>query len=124
LEQRCMVLRNMREIDPPTARDWLAEIWKQEKAEARTAFITTFEVNLSSEDEPFLEKALDDRSTNVQSIAVSLLARIPGSALAQRMCSRADAILTHIKGKITITMPQAIDEHWKHDGLNKDDVAT
>src|SRR2546429_499166 len=74
--------------------------------------------------QPFPEKALDDRSTNVQSIAVSLLARIPGSALAQRMCSRADAILTHIKGKITITMPQAIDEHWKHDGLNKDDVAT
>src|SRR5437660_1840340 len=108
LEQRCMVLRNIREIEPARARDWLAETWKQEKAEIRAAFITTFEVNLSLEDEPFLEKALDDRSTNVQSIAISLLARIPGSALAQRMQLRADDILTYTKGKIIITTPQAI----------------
>jgi len=123
LEQRCMVLRNLREIDPAKARDWLAEVWKQEKAEARTAFITTFEVKLSLEDEPFLEKALDDRSTNVQAIAVSLLARIPGSALAQRMQVRADAILTYTKGKITMTPPETIDEHWKQDGLDKDGAA-
>lgn len=124
LEQRCMILRNLREIDPAKARDWLAEVWKQEKAEARTTFITSFEVNLSLEDEPFLEKALDDRSTNVQSIAILLLARIPGSGLAQRMQVRADAILTYAKGKITINMPQTIDKHWGYDGLNKDDMAT
>ncbi|HEX3641565.1 MAG TPA: DUF5691 domain-containing protein, partial [Ktedonobacteraceae bacterium] len=123
LEQRCMVLRNIREIDPTKARDWLAEVWKQEKAETRTAFITTFEVNLSLEDEPFLEKALDDRSTNVQSIAISLLAHIPGSTLAQRMQVRADAILTYTKGKITITPLETIDEHWKQDGLDKDGAA-
>lgn len=124
LEQRCMVLRNMRGIDPARARDWLVKVWKQEKAEARIAFITTFEVNLSLEDEPLLEKALDDRSTNVQSIAISLLARITGSALAQRMQIRADAILSYSKGKIIVTTPPTIDEHWKQDGLNKDDVTT
>jgi hypothetical protein len=37
---------------------------------------------------------------------------------------RADAILSYSKGKITVTMPQTIDEHWKRDGLNKDDVTT
>jgi len=51
------------------------------------------------------------------------LARIPGSALAQRMQVRADAILTYTKGKITLTPPETIDEHWKQDGLDKDGAA-
>ncbi len=124
LQQRSTILRNLREIDPARARDWLAEVWKQEKAESRQAFLWTFEVNLSSEDEPFLESALDDRSANVQSVAVLLLAGIPDSALAQRMRSRADAMLIYTKGKLIITTPQAVDEHWKRDGLSKDDMAT
>jgi hypothetical protein len=123
LDERSMILRNMREVDPARARDWLAEVWKKEKAETRTTLLATFEVNLSLEDEPFLEKALDDRSTNVQSLAVSLLARLPDSALVQRMQARADAILTYTKGKITITALETIDEHWVHDGLDKDGAA-
>jgi hypothetical protein len=120
LDERNIVLRNMREVDPARARNWLTEVWKKEKAETRTTLLATFEVNLSLEDEPFLEKALDDRSTNVQSLAVSLLARLPDSALAQRMQDRANAILTYTKGKITLTSLKTIDEHWIRDSLDKD----
>lgn len=123
LDERSMILRNMREVDPARARDWLTEAWKKEKAEARTTLLATFEVNLSLEDEPFLEKVLDDRSTNVRSLTVSLLARLPDSALAQRMQIRADAILTYTKGKITLTSLETIDEHWIRDGLDKDGAA-
>jgi hypothetical protein len=123
LDERSMILRNMREVDPARARDWLAEVWKKEKAEARTTLLATFEVNLSLEDEPFLEKALDDRSTNVQSLAVSLLARLSDSALVQRMQNRADAILAYTKDKITINSLETIDEHWIRDGLDKDGAA-
>jgi hypothetical protein len=56
-------------------------------------------------------------------MAVSLLARIPDSALARRMQARADAILTYAKGKISIAAPETIDEYWKHDGLDKDGAA-
>jgi hypothetical protein len=123
LDERSMILRNMRGVDPARARDWLTEVWKKEKAETRTTLLATFEVNLSLEDEPFLEKALDDRSANVQSLAVSLLARLPDSTLVQRMRVRADAILTYTKGKITITSLKTIDEHWIRDGLDKDGAA-
>ncbi len=123
LDERSMILRNIREVDPARARDWLTEVWKEEKAETRTALLATLEVNFSLDDEPFLEKALDDRSTNVQSLAVSLLARLPNSALVQRMQTRADTILTYTKGKITITSLETIDEHWVHDGLDKDGAA-
>ena len=47
LDERSMILRNIREVDPARARDWLTEVWKEEKAETRTALLATLEVNFS-----------------------------------------------------------------------------
>ena len=44
---------------------------------------------LSLADEPLLEAALDERDAEVRGWAAHLLARLPGSALGQRMASRA-----------------------------------
>ena len=87
--------------------------------EARCELLATFEVGLSAEDEPWLEKALDDRAERVRTLAAALLASIPTSALAQRMRARADAMLDYSQGMLQITLPRkaAIDEQWLRDGI-------
>jgi hypothetical protein len=117
LGQRTTILRLVRETDPAKARDWLAAVWKQEKAEARAQLLGTFETGLSSEDEPFLEKALDDKAGSVRSTASLLLARIPTSAFAQRMQARAAAMLSFSPGTLTVTPPQEIGKDWQRDGI-------
>ena len=118
LGQRATILRLVREADPAKARDWLAAVWKQEKAEARVQLLGTFESGLSSEDEPFLEKALDDKAGAVRSAASLLLARIPTSAFAQRMRARATAMLSLSSGTLTVTPPQEIGKDWQRDGID------
>ncbi len=117
IQQRCEILRRLRAIDAAKARVWLEGVWKQEKAEARLELLKTLEVALSSEDEPFLEKALDDRAASVKAIVPAMLARIPGSAFAQRMLSRADAIITNVQGKLKLDLPTAYDKAWLRDGI-------
>jgi len=116
---RYALLRRLRGIDPAQARRWLADVWKQEKVDARCSLLATFEVGLSSEDEPFLEKALDDRSERVRAIAGPLLARLPESALAQRMRARAENMLDYTAGALTVRLPteREIDQTWQRDGV-------
>ncbi len=118
--QRSEILRRLRQSDPARAREWLATVWKQEKAETRNDFLTTFETNLSLDDESLLEQALDDRSSNVRSIAASLLARLSNSALAQRMQIRADTMLFYSGNELAVELPQEIDQEWKRDGIAAD----
>ena len=115
--QRCEILRRLRSIDPAKARAWLEGVWKQEKAEARLELLKTLEVGLSSEDEPFLEKALDDRAASVKVMVPSLLVHIPGSALAQRMVALADSVMTNVKGKIKLVLPTTFNKAWLRDGI-------
>lgn len=118
--QRGELLQQLRAVEPAKARDWLNAVWKQEKAEARNKFLAAFKVGLSAEDEDFLEKALDDRSESVRTTAAELLARIPTSALAQRMLARADAILVYADGSFKLKEPKEIDKTWQRDGIAVD----
>lgn len=129
IEQRCAILRLLRASDATRAREWLNEVWKQEKAEARQNLLNTFEVGISGADEEFLEKALDDRSEYVRHIARKLLGSIPNSAFAQRMLVRADEILQEgrkviRKGAARITLqiklPEPIPQSWQRDGIESD----
>ncbi len=115
--QRCEVLRRLRAIDPTLAREWLEAAWMQEKAEVRLELLRTLEVGLSEEDEPFLEKVLDDRAASVNAEVPPLLARIPASAFARRMLGRADAIVTNLQGKLRLKLPTTFDKAWQRDGI-------
>ncbi|MBA2284566.1 MAG: hypothetical protein H0W02_03695, partial [Ktedonobacteraceae bacterium] len=117
LVQRRELLHTLRTNDPAQARTWLTTVWKQEKAEARASLLETFEVGLSAGDEALLETALDDRSSYVRALAVSLLVRLPASALVQRMQARANAMLTYTDGKLTVKLPTEIDKAWERDGI-------
>jgi hypothetical protein len=128
LSQRLAVLERIRRREPACGREWLAGVWRQEKAETRNAMIRKLETGLSEEDEPFLERALDDKSKGVRTTAARLLSRLPTSAYATRAVARADTILVAYErpsgfgfsrraraGGLTVESPSAEDEGWKRD---------
>src|SRR5260221_2436752 len=115
--QRCELLRRLRNINLAQAREWLAAVWKQEKADVRAELLKTFEVGLAAEDEEFLEKALDDRAASVRAVAPPLLARIPVSAFTERMRSRADAMLIPAAKKLKVTLAETLAKDWQRDGI-------
>ena len=118
--ERLGVLRQLRAVDPARGREWLAAVWKQEKADTRAALgIETFAAGLGSDDEAFLEAALDDRAAAVRDTARSLLARIPTSAFTARMRARADAVLVYKNGALDAKPPTALEKDAIRDGITE-----
>ena len=117
LLQRQAILQSLRDSQPALARQWLADVWKQEKAEARLAFLEILRTHLSSDDLEFLENAQKDRSSNVRSLVNTLLGLIPSSPLVQRMQKRAEALLTYDGTTLQIKSKPEIDADWERDGL-------
>ncbi len=138
LGERAAVLRQVRRRDADRARQWLEEVWSQEKADHRIDLLEALTAGLSQADESFLEDALADRSKRVRTLAAELLAKIGGSALAERMRARADVMLdyeppaprgrlaaavsaaiggTDDVGKLAITPPAQCEKEWQRDGI-------
>ncbi len=115
--QRLEVLRRLRVADPQLARQWIEATWKREKAELRTELVRMLAAFLSAEDEPLLERALDDKAASVRTAAAEILRRLTTSALAQRMRERAQAMLTYAKGALKVTPPGSLDASWQRDGI-------
>ena len=134
LGERISTLRRVRGRDPGMGLVWVEDVWKAEKAEARVAMVTVLETGLSSGDERFLERALDDRSVRVREAVAPLLARIPGSAYAERAVTRADSVLDRYEpptsglrgvaaglsrrgraGKLAVEPPEHTDAGWRRD---------
>jgi hypothetical protein len=117
---RQMLLRQVREQQPAQARELVATTWDTEKANDRSSFVATFATGLSTDDEPFLEAALDDRSQEVRRTAADLLARLPTSHLIERMISRVQPLLTWLPEnppQIAVTLPEACDAAMIRDSI-------
>ena len=122
-DQRAAVLRRWRKADPGQAREKLEAVWTGEPAEVRVAFIQSLNNELDPGDEPFLERALDDRSKEVRVTAALLLSNLPDSALTARMTARATTLLAFKKGgllgraSLEVTLPGPPDAEALRDGL-------
>ncbi len=123
-EQRIAILRGWRASQPAEARTKLEAVWSAESADTRAAFLAVLAENLSGEDEPLLERALDDRGKEVRLIAADLLARLPGSSFVARMTARAGLLLTFKRGgllsraSLEVTLPPDPDAVASRDGLD------
>lgn len=134
LGERVSTLRRVRGCDPSLGLAWVEDVWKSEKADARVAMVKALETGLSSGDERFLERALDDRSLRVRETAATLLARIPDSDYAWRAAARAEAILVRYEppagglrgvaaglsrrghaGRLAVEPPEHPDAGWRRD---------
>ncbi|MGH9009250.1 MAG: DUF5691 domain-containing protein [Acidimicrobiia bacterium] len=93
--ERPAILEGVRRADATRGRDLLSSTWKGDPATERAALLAVLAVELSDDDEPFLEAALDDRSSGVRQAAIDLLARLPASRRAARMAERLQALVRH-----------------------------
>lgn len=98
LEARRAWLQAERERDPAAGREVLEQTWGEEEPRARGPLLAQLRTGLGPADEPFLERALDDRRQEVRAAAADLLARLPGSALRVRMAERARPLLRVTRG--------------------------
>jgi Family of unknown function (DUF5691) len=123
-DQRAAILRTLRTAAPAEARSRVEAVWKEESADVRAAFLVEFGVNLSGDDSPFLETALDDRSKEVRRIAVDLLARLAAVPFVARMLERARPLLVWKparllgKGSLEVALPAEPDAAAARDGLD------
>ncbi|MET9363318.1 DUF5691 domain-containing protein [Streptomyces sp. NPDC006632] len=119
--ERVTLLAAVRAHDPEAGRVLLAGTWTTERAEDRLMFLDSLRGGLSASDEPFLERALADRSRNVRATAAELLSALPGSALAGRMARRAASCVsldrTGDGAAISVEAPHECDADMQRDGI-------
>ncbi len=118
--QRRGYLAALRGRDPDAARELIAASWDAAGPE-RVMFLTVLADGLSPADEPLLESALDDRVAEVHGWAAYLLARLPRSALGQRMAERALGCLRLARGisgtRLAASPPAECDAAMRRDGI-------
>ncbi|WP_330306801.1 MULTISPECIES: DUF5691 domain-containing protein [unclassified Streptomyces] len=119
--ERVALLSAIRAKEPDAARELLTTTWATERAEDRLMFLDSLRSGLCAADEPFLERALTDRSRNVRATAAELLSALPGSALAARMAARAGSCVAvdRMRGTPTIVVeaPHECDAGMERDGV-------
>ncbi|MGW7262486.1 DUF5691 domain-containing protein [Streptomyces sp. NPDC054842] len=119
--ERVALLSAIRAQDPPAARELLSTTWATERAEDRLMFLDSLRTGLDASDEPFLERALADRSRNVRATAAELLSALPASALAARMADRAGSCVavdrTRSVPTIVVEAPHQCDAGMERDGV-------
>lgn len=122
LEARQLLLQQLRTQNPTAARERLAAVWEQEPLEERLAFLETFQIGLSIDDEPFLEAALNHRRKEVRQKAAQLLTQLPASHLCQRMAQRVHAAITLQQKRnrlhVDFTLPNTSDRGMTQDGID------
>lgn len=109
---RIALLTDLRASEPDFARTLVEDTWADEQAAVRASLLDTLHTGLSMKDEPFLERALDDRAVTVRAVAAVLLDRLPESARARRMAERAR--------KLDNELPDEPDAAARRDGITDD----
>ena len=116
---RAALALTLRRRDPAAALRLIELTWRGEADAARRELLATLETGLSPADEPFLERALDDRDAQVRHKAVAHLARLPESRLVGRMIAAAGDILALDDGHLTPRFPPALRESLVRDGVTR-----
>ncbi|MGW0245026.1 DUF5691 domain-containing protein [Nocardia goodfellowii] len=117
--ERLAWFARLRHRDPSAARELLARTWQKESGAVKAELLAACSERLSTDDEPVLESALDDRRADVRRTASGLLALLPDSAFAQRMTARARSWIRLEPGepRFVIDLPDPLDADARRDGI-------
>ncbi|WP_280456473.1 SWIM zinc finger family protein [Nocardia carnea] len=122
-------LTALRHRDPAAARGTLAAAWPRESGAPKAELLAVLADGLGPADEALLERALRDRRGDVRRTAAGLLARLPDSAFAARMGTRAAAWLKYRAAEepeqtaeLIVDIPETLDEDAVRDGFT-DNIA-
>ena len=113
----------VRQRDPVVARRLIESTWRAEPDTARRALLGALETGLSMADEPFLERALDDRDALTRRKAADLLAGLPESRLVGRVIAAAGNILILKDGGLAPHFPGPVSDALARDGVARESVA-
>ena len=114
---RAALATTLRRRDPAAALRLIDTTWREDADAPRRELLATLATGLSMNDEPFLERALDDRDAQVRHKASSLLAMLPESRLVRRMIAAAGDSLTLDGDHLTPRFPPAIPQTMVRDGV-------
>lgn len=120
---RAALATTIRGRNPEAARRLIEATWRSEPEATRRELLAVMEAGLSMTDEPFLERALDDRDSLVRRKAVDLLSTLPDSRLVGRLTAVAGSILTLRDGVVLPSFPGAITEAMVRDGISRPESA-
>jgi hypothetical protein len=119
--QRRGYLASLLTRDPDAGRALITGGWDAAGVADRVMFLSVLADASGPADEPLLEAALDDRAEGVRHWAAYLLARLPGSALGQRMAERAlryVRVEQAVQGpRLSIGTPRGPDAELRRDGI-------
>jgi hypothetical protein len=110
-------LSELRGRDPAAGLALLEGTWAEESPEDRIRLLATLHNGRNLGDEPFLERALDDRRREVRAAAAGLLADVAGSQYQQRMAERARNAVTLSGRTLRIDPPANCDAAMRRDGI-------
>lgn len=116
---RGALAHSVRLRDPAAARRLIETTWRSEPDVARRDMADALEQGLSMDDEPFLERVLDDRDSQVRRKAADLLASLPDSRLMKRMTAAAGSILAMNNAGLAPYFPGEITEAMVRDGVTR-----
>jgi len=117
---RLALLRWYRQHDPAKGRQLLQTCWQAITATQRSQLLNILKDELSAEDEPFLEMALDDRQLTARRKAQELLSGLPDAQLGQRMIEHGRHFMRWTprqKKPLTVTKPDVHSNRMKRDGI-------
>lgn len=123
LTDRSRLLSQVRTINPTVGLQLLESSWGSEANSSRLHFMRQLDVGLSMDDEPFLERVLDDRHQPIRQQAGRLLSQLPDSRYAHRM---SDALTRVIRwhprrlgerGLLKVALPKASSPEMRRDGI-------
>ncbi|XVV10690.1 DUF5691 domain-containing protein [Actinoplanes sp. CA-131856] len=120
--ERLGYLVTLRRTDPGRARELVESTWAEDSSDDRARFVGALATGLSPADDPFLDRALDDRRKEVREAALELLRRLPGSGLRDRMAERARAAVRRERrvigaDRLIVTPPEELDPDLRRDGV-------
>lgn len=119
---RIRTLATLRADAPDTARTLVESTWATDSAKDRRAHLEALRIALGPDDEPLLERALDDRAQTVREAALDLLDALPTSARAERMAERLRPLIEPkglLRRTLEVTLPDEPDPAGVRDGLGK-----
>ena len=117
LPGRAALAQTVRRRDPTAARQLIETTWRTEADAARRELLDALKPGLAMDDEPFLERALDDRDALVRRRAIDLLATLPESRLVRRMTAAAGNVLALTGGEVSPRFPATVGDAMLRDGV-------
>jgi hypothetical protein len=117
---RLAALAGLREVGIERARHLATLSWSREPATIRLGILDGLRAHLGPDDEPLLERALDDRRKDVRRLALTLLPRLPDTTWARRMAARAVprvVVEGRLRPRLRITYPTDVDASMARDGV-------